>query len=465
MQDTDNKDPGVVRVVFIGAAILVVGGVLTSFLVRHKKPPARAEIAERALRVDVQAVHFEDVPVMIGGFGQARARDEVVIAPEVSGRVLLVHPRLEVGGVIHAGEELFAIDPRDYESRLIEAEAAVAQWGSTVGRTERQYDTDKKRLENYERIKELAQRDFEKAAKLFKEQSIESESFAGTRESTYRQAADAYDVIRQTVDLYPMRLEEARSSLTSATAARDQAKLNLDRTVVRAPFDARVKKVNVKAEQMVSPGSPALTIADDSILELSVALNGTDARQWLQFEEGQPADGRAWFSRVKPVPVEVAWTEALASNQWQGTMQRIERFDDETRTITAVVQVRGAEASAPRAGSLPLVEGMFCRVRIPGRVAKGVAKLPAEAVGFEQDSAGRRTVYVAEKELDSGRLTLKVRHVLVSHSDGNFVYVSEGVKKDELVITTPLANPLENMPVEVHDPARSEIASTVAVGN
>ncbi len=462
MHESKSKGPGVVRVVVISVAVLAAGVLLAGLLARQKKPPASAEIAERALRVEVQAVHFEDVPVMIGGFGQARARDEVVIAPEVSGRVLRVHPQLEAGGVLRAGEEMFAIDPRDFEARLVDAEATVKQWESSVGRLEKQFETDKKRLGNYERIKELAERDFNTAVKLFEKESIESESFAGNKEATYRQAADAYDQIRQTLDLYPMRLDEARSSLTSAAAARDQARFNLERTIVRAPFDARVKSVNIEADQMVSPGAAAVTLADDSILEMSVALNGSDARQWLQFEEGAPGEGRAWFAKVTPVPVEVAWTEALESNQWLGTLDRVERFDEETRTITVIVRVQGAEASAPREGSLPLVEGMFCRVRIPGRVAKGVAKLAAESVGFDQDATGRRTVYVARKDPDSGRLSLESRIVRASHADGNFVYVAEGVREGELVITTRLVNPLENTPLEVQEPGPID---TAAAGN
>jgi multidrug efflux pump subunit AcrA (membrane-fusion protein) len=438
---------------------------LTVVLVGKKKPPTRAEITERALQVDVQPVHIEDVPVMISGFGQARARDEVAISPEVSGRVLRIHPQLEAGGIIRAGEEMFAIDPRDYEARLIDAEAATRQWESAIGRIERQFETDKGRLENYERIKVLAKRDFDKAVKLFEQESIESETFAGNKEATYRQAADAYDQIRQTLDLYPMRIEEARSSLTSATAARDMARFNLDRTIVRAPFDARVKKVNIEANQMVSPGSPAVTLADDSVLEMSVALNGSDARQWLQFEEGQPAEGRAWFGKVKPVPVEVAWTEALESNQWRGTLDRVERFDEETRTITVIVRVPGAEASAPRAGNLPLVEGMFCRVRIPGRVAKGVARLAAETVGFDQDATGRRTVYVARKDPDSGRATLESRFVHASHADGNFVYISDGLSEGELVITTRMVNPLENTLLDVQESVSGEAAPGAPAGS
>jgi len=448
--------------VYLSPVLIVLAVLfLTVQVASRRQPPARAEIAERALRVSVQTVELLDAPVSIDGFGQARARDEVVISPQVPGRVISVHPNLEVGGVIPAGEVMFAVDPRDYETRLVEAEATVKQWEAALARIQTQFETDKARLENYRRIMELAKKDFDRAVQLYSKDNIESESFAGNKEATYKQATDAYDLLRQTIDLYPLRLEEAQSSLTSSMAARDQAQLNLERATVRAPFDARVKTMNVEAEQWVTPGTQALTIADDSVLQISVALNSSEARKWLMFED-RAAQDRAWFSDVKRVPVEIAWTEALEDNQWQGTLDRVERFDEETRTITVVVRVEGSDASAPQAGRLPLVEGMFCRVRIPGQVAKDVVRLAAEIVGFDQEATGMQTVYVAEKEPDSGRTTLKTRKVRASHNDGDYVYIAEGLTAGEMVITTRLVNPLENTLLDVSEDALDEAPEKTA---
>jgi len=461
MNTADEKGPGLIRVVLAVVGVLAAGIILTAILASKRKPPATAEAAEGALRVDVITARLEDVPVMIDGFGQAKARDEVVISPEVSGRVVRVNPQLETGGLIAADEELFALDPRDYESRVAEAEASVRQWESVLQRTERQFETDKARLATYQRMLDLAKDQFDKALALFKKENIESETFVDNKESTYKQAQDAYDLLRQTIDLYPLRIEETRSALTSATSALDQAKLNVDRCVVRAPFNARLKDVNIETGQWVTLGAHAATLADDSLIELYVALNSVDARSWLEFEEASPTESRAWFAHVKRVPVEIAWTEAVESNQWLGTLDRVAKFDEETRTITVVVQVQGSEASAPRAGNLPLVEGMFCRVRIPGKVAQGVVRLVAEAVGFDREASGRRTVYVARKDTDSGRATLETRSVRATHTDGDFVYISEGINEGDQVITTRLANPLENTFLDI----QKAPAPSITAGN
>ncbi len=463
MNDSAERGPGAIRVLLTVVGVLAAGSLLAFLLLKQRKPPATAEAMELSLRVDVVTAHFEDIPVMIDGFGEARARDAVVISPEVSGRVVRVHPQLEMGGVIAAGEELFALDPRDYEARVADAQASVRQWEAALERTERQFATDKARLGNFERIVELAKRDFDRAAALYSKEQIESETYAGNKEATYKQAEDAYDLLRQSLDLYPLRVEEARSSLTSAMAALDQAALNLDRAVVRAPFNARIKEADVEAGQWITIGSNAVTLADDSLLEILVALNSVDARNWLLFDETAPSAGRgAWFGQVKRVPVEIAWTEAVESNQWQGTLDRVAEFDEETRTITVVVRIEGAEASTPRAGNLPLVEGMFCRARIPGREARGVVRLAAESVGFDQEASGRRTVYVAHPDPDSGRATLETRSVVASHNDGDYVYVSEGLKEGEQIIVTRLVNPLENSLLDVQESSEPEETASAA---
>jgi multidrug efflux pump subunit AcrA (membrane-fusion protein) len=98
-------------------------------------------------------------------------------------------------------------------------------------------------------------------------------------------------------------------------------------------------------------------------------------------------------------------------------------------------------------GRLPLVEGMFCKVRIPGRVAENVVKLPAECVGFDRDASGFRSVYVAAPA-EGGALRLKTVKVKESHMEGQDMYISEGLNPGDLVITTRLVNPLENSLVE-----------------
>ncbi len=74
-------------------------------------------------------------------------------------------------------------------------------------------------------------------------------------------------------------------------------------------------------------------------------------------------------------------------------------------------------------------------------------KLPAEAVGFDLESSGFRTVYVAAPAAGQ-TLRLKTVKVRESHVDGEFVYIAEGIEEGDLVVTTRLVNPMENILLE-----------------
>lgn len=438
-----------------GLAILVLlaGLAITRFLMAQRTKPEHAAVEEPSVRVEVQRVNFEDVRVTITGYGEARARDEVVISPEVPGKVVAVHPRLETGEIIPAGDVLFAIDPRDYQTRLAEAKATVAQLKSALERVELQFKIDQERLDTFGRSRELAKADFERAQRLYEKEQIESKAFVDSKEIAYNNAVDAYDQLVQTLDLYPIRIQEAQNNLAAADAALERARIDLERTVVEAPFDARVKTVSLEANEYVTPGTDVLTLANDSMLRISVPLNSREARTWLRFDEKRLVVDKAWFNKLSAVPVEIAWTEALSENKWQGVLDRVERFDEETRTLTVVVHVPGAEAKEPRAGNLPLVEGMFCQARIPGRLAHDVVRLPAEAVGFDKDASGYRTVYVAIHDEETGEYRLRSRNVKESHVEGDYVFVTgDGLAEGELVVTTRLINPLENTLLNIEEP-------------
>ena len=131
-QKASKTSPAVSQRLIICGLVLLVGIVGMVTLAGMKEPPAESEIKERSIRVEVRSMAAEDVPVMIRGYGQVKTLNTVNITPEVSGRIVAVHPRLERGEVIPSGELLFRIDDRDYRASMEEAHATVQQLENTV---------------------------------------------------------------------------------------------------------------------------------------------------------------------------------------------------------------------------------------------------------------------------------------------------------------------------------------------
>lgn len=434
----------------VASVTILVGSVGVIFLAYMLRPqPHKAVLPEKSLRVDVVTAEFKDVPVQIVGLGEMRSRDIIQIAPEISGRIVQVHPKLEVGGIIPKGEVLFEIDPRDYQARLEQSEASVEQLKSMLERLRKQYGIDKERLKTFERSRNLAKGEYERVKKLYEQDSVGTQSGVDNSEMMFNNADDAYDQLAQSVDLYPIRIEEAEASLESAEAAARLARVNLERTKVTVGFDARVKTVSMEEGQTVQPGTPVLTLADDSLLEIAVPLDSRTARNWLDFSGENDLDS-AWFSTIREVPVTITWTGDPGTTEWQGTLNRVEKFDQLTRQIVVVAQVSAEESSHPVKGNQPLVEGMFCKVEIPGKMAHNVVEVPIESVSFSKDDEGYRTVFIA-KDNGSGELRLNRVRVLESHQDGKSIFLKEGIEPGMQIITTRLINPLANSLLSIQD--------------
>ncbi len=412
--------------------ILLAGIYGMKTLAALKKPPKEAVFKERPLRVEAVTATPGDVPVFITGFGETRAVNTVMVAAEAAGRIVRIHPRLEKGEVIEKGELLFTVDPSTYKALADEAAASVSMLESTLLLVKKQQAYDSDRLVTLRRNRDLAESEFKRVKKLFEKDRVGTRSGMDAAEQAFNSARDTADLLSRTVGLYPIRIQEAGSNLAAARARRDSARINLGRTAVKAPFRCRVKAVSLEAGQYVTPGKEVLTLADDAVLEIHVPVDSRDAGKWLRFDKGKEGRSTAWFTGLYPAPCTVSWTEGGKAHTWRARLHRVVTFDAETRTLTVAVRIPAENALSGAPERLPLVEGMFCSVSIPGKTMSRVIPLPRWAVSFQN------TVYVDNE----GRL--ETRKVVPARTEGETTYITEGLRKGERVITTRLIDPLEN---------------------
>lgn len=421
----------------ICSLVLFIGVVGMKTLAAMKKPPAEIKSEERPLRVEILEAVAGDLPVTITAYGEVAALNTVTLAPEVSGRITGTHPRLETGEVIEKGAVLFRVDDRDYRASVMEAQASAAQLGHTIQRLEKQFAIDRHRLKTILRNRDLALAEFERIRKLHDTGKVVSQSTVDNAEQQYNNRADLADQMAQTVALYPLRIKETESGLAAARARLLLAETRLQRCQMTAPFDGRIKNVSLEKGQYVNPGQAVLTLADDSMLEIRVSLDSRDARQWLLFNKSDTRTGTAWFGNLKPAACRIRWTEGSGNHVWQGHLHRVVAFDKENRTLTVAVRIDGDNALPAGGNDLPLVEGMFCSVEIPGRTLKNVIRLPRSTVSFEN------TVYLAENR------RLKTVSVKVARIQGEEAVVEGGLSPGDRVIITRLVDPLENALLEI----------------
>jgi len=421
---------------FIGGGSLALCAIVTVCLLKTGGQQAEAVVpTEKATAVTAITAQPEDVPVVVRGYGEAHVLKEVRVAAEVSGKVVETHPDLLVGGIIPEGEVLFAIDPRPFEAQVADAQALISQREAEIARLKAEEANERQRLGTLERSVALAKAQLERYKRLCDE-GIGSSASVDDAEQNHISFREQMDASRRALALFPSRVAEAESALASAQAKLNLAEIALANTCVVAPFTARVKASSVQPDQFVTAGSTALLLADDSVLEIAVPVNSQEARKWLRFRDTTAAPGAAWFAEPERATCRIRWTEETNGHTWQGVLDRVEAYDEQSRTLTVAVRVEGAQAVSNEPDGLPLVEGMFCEVAIPGRTIQGVYRLAPSAVSLDD------VVHVA---VDNRLKTVPVE--IVRRQDDH-ICVSGGLHPGDVVITTRLVNAVENMLVD-----------------
>jgi RND family efflux transporter MFP subunit len=422
----------VIRVI-ICLVVLLFGLLAMNMLSALKKPPVEAKRTEPVLQVEGTIVKTEDIRVILTGYGEIKTLNTVSISPEISGRVVHVHPRLESGEIIPRGATLFKIDSRIYAATLQEANASLQQLKNTVLRLEKQFAIDRERQKTIDRNRNLAQLEFKRIQQLYEINDVGTQSGVDRAEQSYNAAVDQADQMSRALALYPLQIQEVNSSVDAAKARFAIAEVNLLRCRVTSPFTGRIKNAAIEIGQYVTPGQPVVTLADDTLLEIQVSLDARDARQWLLFDNPSAEKSTTWFSKPTPVACKLRWTENPEAELSAGIMDRVVQFDPRTRTLTVAIKLDTPTPHLGEHSPFPLVEGMFCIVDIPGKTLQNVVRLPRWSVSFEN------TVYLATE-----KSRLKTVPVTVIYAEGENVFVSQGLTPGQTIVTTRLSDPLEN---------------------
>lgn len=376
------------RLVLIVLVLAVgIGGFIG--LKKMKKPPQQAPISETTLAADVITVQPATRQVSLRGYGEIRSRTEVPLSAEVSGRILTRDERLEAGGVVPKGTVLFTIDQQDYQ---LDYTSAVA------------------RLKALDRDLTLARGELQRVNNLYRNNKV------GTLSSVEQAESAVNSIVNQ---------------ISQVQQVRDLAALRIKRCTIYAPFTGRVTEVNGERDEYVTVGRKLITLVNDAELELHVALDSQEAAKWLQLEPKANGSHVNWFGSPVKVKGSVTWTESEAVNG-AGVVDRIVRFDPETRTLVIAIRLE-PDSSSP----FPLTAGMFCRVDIPGLELAEVFEVPRQAVTFEN------TVYLVRDE------RLHTVDVKVVRVEGEKAYIGSGLSAGDTVIINRLENPLEKMLVKV----------------
>ena len=369
---------------------ILAGGALITTLIFSTEPEAQREGAsiETAILVDVIQVEYGTFEPTIVATGTVQPVEDVILSPLVSGQIIRRDPAFTPGGFVKKDEVLLQIDPSDYRNTLELRKSELLQSETTLA-------TEMGR-------QQIAEQDL---------QLIANDSLFGGNPLSEEE--------RQLVLRKP-QLNAVKANINAARASVDQAQLNLDRTTIRAPFDAHILSQNVTKGSQVSQGDDLGRIVGTEHYWVAAAVPVSKI-QWLDF----PNDDTEKGSHVR-IENPTAWPP---NTYREGYLDKqIGALEGQTRLARVLVKVQDPLSTTKAMENQPkLMIGTFVEVHIQANPVENVVRLNRDFVRSNE------TVWVMKDA------KLEIRDVEIVLTDDTHSYISEGLNKGEMIVTTNLS--------------------------
>ncbi|MCY3773392.1 MAG: efflux RND transporter periplasmic adaptor subunit [Gemmatimonadetes bacterium] len=384
--------------VFLPLAIILGSLLILVFLVRSRpvvesKPPAVPPPLVRAT-----TAILDTVQLTVRSQGAVMPRTESALSAETDGQIVYVSPSFVPGGFFEEDELLVRLDPRDAELAVTRAAADTARFATAM--------------------------------------QIEQEEARLAQDEWRRLGSGA----PMPLVLREPQLAQARANLEASVAALEQAKLNLERTEIRAPYAGRVRKKNVDVGQFLRRGEALATI---------YAINYAEIRLPIPDEElaffDTPMQFRGETGRAAGPPVVISTEFAGRQHSWNGRVVRMEgEIDPMSRMVYAVARVQNPYGRGANPDRPPLGIGMFIEAEILGKHYPDVAALPRTAMH------GENRIGVIDEEN-----RLRFRNVEVLRIESDRVLILSGIETGERVCLSALETQVDGMEVRILDSSSS----------
>lgn len=375
------------RIVYPIVALLAGLGIATLLAISKPEmvpePYERPAAAVRATRVQAQTEHL-----MINSQGTVQPRSQSELIPEVSGRVMWISPALVDGGSFESGDVLLRIDDADYKTALARATAQV-------DRTEVEASFAKDELKRLQRLHDQ---------KLASQSQLDS----GKRAS-----------------------QVAVANLVESRADHNQAKRDLERTNLLAPFKGLVREEHVDQGQFVARGNSIGTIYATDFVEVRLPI-APDQLSYIGLavvRRGQIPE------EIRP---QVTATADFGTTRliWNGELIRTEaQIDERSRMGYGVARFENYSAESPDSIAAPV--GLFVQASIRGREVNNVVRLPRSVI------RDNNQVLIVD---DDNRLHF--RTVTILRLEHDEVLIESGLQDGEIVCLSPMQTVVEGMRVQ-----------------
>ncbi|RLA19517.1 MAG: hypothetical protein DRQ56_05225, partial [Gammaproteobacteria bacterium] len=381
--------------------IVIAVSVAIAFVISNSKPEVKKRPHhKKVLTVETITLKPQNWMATIKTQGTVEARTTSTLTSRVSGEVVWVSDELRPGGFFEKGDQLLKIESIDYELAIKSAEAELAE-----------------------------------ARFVHQEETAQSAQALLNWKRLGRKEEPSELVLRKP------QLAKARAVVDSAKAKLQRAKLDLKRTVIRAPYAGRVMEQYVDVGRFVSSGKELVKLFAIDRVEVRLPLS---EKQREQLDLPRFYRGESLKTAKKNLPIMIKAQIGGVTHQWQANFSRVEGvMSRETRQQYIVAEIENpyqrTELDRP-----PLEVGQFVQAEFNGRQNSGLFIIPRSAVHGENE------VMIVDEES-----RLQRRTVELLGEEGNSVVIRKGLRFGDRLCTSYVPFVANNTVVQIASEKRT----------
>lgn len=405
-----NKACWYIKIIRVTLPILiVVAGVAFAKHIYDTRPVAkRVKPVIPPPLVETITLEPIDHSVVINAMGKVMAAQTISLKARVGGFVAETSEEFIPGGIYRKGDIILKLDPSDFRLAVKQQEALLSKAEASL-----QLEMGK--------------------------QEVAKAELRLMQHTSGRAISDANLALRVP------QLEQIKADIASIRVDLDKSRLNLERTVVRAPFNCMIMDTSVEAGSQISSQDNLATLSgiDEYRVEATVPV---DQIRWIEFP---PSLTRKAASSSKGGAVTRRGSSVLLTTidgvTHNGEVIRLlGSLSDQSRLARILIRIQNP-ISLKQNRETPLLIESYVRADIQGKTIENVFLLPRSAV-----RDGNRIWLVADKsDMDKSSLIIRDIDLLWKNSDS--VVIRNGVKSGQQLVVSELSSPVNGMAVKVRD--------------
>lgn len=355
------------RHIYIGGILLLAAGAAVGYALWGALKPAPAYRLAKIERGTITAV--------VSATGTLNPVVSVQVGSQVSGQIQALY--VDYNSPVKKGQLIARIDPNSFVLRVNQAmadmeaaRATVLTQLANVGALRAEVSRARVNLAD-------AERDFQRNKTLFEKNFVSAAALDKAR-AVFEGAQEQLKIAQAQLAVGESQVRNAEAVVKQRESQLAQAKVDLERTEIRAPVDGIVVKKSVEPGQTVAASlqSPELFVIARDLREMQVETSIDEAE----------------VGRIRVGQTATFTVDSFPGRTFRGTVSQVRKAAQVVQNVVTYIAVIGT--SNP---DLSLFPGMTANVRIVVDTRDNVLKLPNAALRFRPAGAAdaRRPVNAA----------------------------------------------------------------------